>query len=252
MNKNGSTTTNTSTVSYHTAGNFGQPSASGSLAYYGRTQGTDSSTTLIESFTGEGYRLQVNNNILSFSADSWSTTFGLYNLGATDLQVKPGYLVKPGGAYGYWLANPSSASDYKYYVRKISSGASSNKVSMTLNVGQTLTNWTSSTSNSVSVALLFESAKSGIYTPPRFFDPSNLLSNVISSSISANTDGTNPFGSEIALYGNTGGSLSSTTYTIPLRPADGFTVNATYDEVYVIIRYKGDPTPITSITTTFS
>ena len=41
-------------------------------------------------------------------------------------------------------------------------------------------------------------------------------------------------------------------YTIPLRAADGFTVNATYDEVYVIIRYKGDPTPITSITTTFS
>jgi hypothetical protein len=252
-NKNSSASTyNTQTISYHTAGSFGQPAASGSLAYYGRTQGTDSSTTLIESFTGESYRLQVNNNILTFSGDSWSTAFGLYNLGATDLQVKPSYLVKPGGTYGYWLANPSSASDYKYYIRKISSGASSNKVSMTLNLGQTLTNWTSTTSNSVSVALLFESAKSGVYTPPRFFDPSNLLSNVISSSISANTDGTNPFGSAIALYGNTGGSLSSTTYTIPLRPADGFTVNATYDEVYVIVRYKGDPTPITSITTTFS
>jgi hypothetical protein len=252
-NKNSSASTyNTQTISYHTAGTFGQPAASGSLAYYGRTQGTDSSTTLIESFTGESYRLQVNNNILTFSGDSWSTAFGLYNLGATDLQVKPSYLVKPGGTYGYWLANPSSASDYKYYIRKISSGASSNKVSMTLNLGQTLTNWTSTTSNSVSVALLFESAKSGVYTPPRFFDPSNLLSNVISSSISANTDGTNPFGSAIALYGNTGGSLSSTTYTIPLRPADGFTVNATYDEVYVIVRYKGDPTPITSITTTFS
>ena len=194
----------------------------------------------------------VNDNILSFIGTSWTTSFGLYNLGATDLQVKPGYLVKPGGTYGYWLANPSSASDYKYYIRKISSGASSNKVSMTLNVGQALVNWTSTTSNSVAVALLFESAKSGIYTPPRFFDPSDTLSNVINSSISANTDGTNPFGSAIALYGNTGGSLSSTTYTIPLRAADGFTVNATYDEVYVIVRYKGDPTPITTITTTFS
>jgi len=252
LNKAGSTTTNTSTVSYHTAGNFGQPSASGSLAYYGRVQGTDTSTTLIESFTGENNRLQVNNNILTFIGDTWSTAFGLYNLGATDLQVKPGFLVKPGGTYGYWLTNPSSASDYKYYIRKVSSGAASNKVSMTLNLGQALVNWTSTTSNSVSVALLFESAKSGIYTPPRFFDPSDTLSNVINSSISANTDGTNPFGSAIALYGNTGGSLSSTTYTIPLRPADGFTVNATYDEVYVIIRYKGDPTPISSITTTFS
>jgi hypothetical protein len=252
-NKNTSASTyNTQTISYHTAGSFGQPAASGSLAYYGRTQGTDSSTTLIESFTGENYRLQVNNNILTFSGDTWSTAFGLYNLGTTDLQVKPGFLVKPGGAYGYWLANPSSASDYKYYIRKISSGASSNKVSMTLNVGQTLVNWTSSTSNSVAVALLFESAKSGIYTPPRLFDPSDTLSNEITSSISANTDGTNPFGSAIALYGNIGGSLATTTYTIPLRPANGFTVNATYDEVYVIVRYKGDPTPITTITTTFS
>ena len=251
-NKNSSASTyNTQTISYHTAGSFGQPAASGSLAYYGRTQGTDSSSTLVESFTGENYRLQVNNNILTFSGDTWSIAFGLYNLGATDLQVKPGFLVKPGGAYGYWLANPSSASDYKYYIRKISSGAVSNKVSMTLNVGQALVNWTSS-SNGVSIALLFESAKSGIYTPPRFFDPSDLLSNVISSSITANTDGTNPFGSAIALYGNTGGSLATTTYTIPLRPADGFTVNATYDEVYVIVRYKGDPTPITTITTTFS
>jgi hypothetical protein len=252
LNKAGTTTTNTSTVSYHTAGNFGQPSASGSLAYYGRPQTGDTATALVESFTGESYRLQLNNNILTFSGDTWSTAFGLYNLGATDLQVKPGYLVKPGGTYGYWLTNPSSASDYKYYIRKISSGASSNKVSMTLNVGQTLVNWTSSTSNSIAVALLFESAKSGIYTPPRFFDPSDTLSNVINSSISANTDGTNPFGSAIALYGNTGGSLATTTYTIPLRPADGFTVNATYDEVYVIVRYKGDPTPITTITTTFS
>ena len=252
LNKNGSTTTNTSTVSYHTAGNFGQPSASGSLAYYGRPQTGDTAPALVESFTGENNRLQVNNNILTFIGDTWSTSFGLYNLGATDLQVKPGFLVKPGGTYGYWLTNPSSASDYKYYIRKISSGAASNKVSMTLNLGQALVNWTSTTSNSVAVALLFESAKSGIYTPPRFFDPSDTLSNVINSSISANTDGTNPFGSAIALYGNTGGSLSSTTYTIPLRPADGFTVNATYDEVYVIIRYKGDPTPITSITTTFS
>jgi len=29
-------------------------------------------------------------------------------------------------------------------------------------------------------------------------------------------------------------------------------LNATYDEVYVIVRYKGDPTPVSAITTTFS
>jgi hypothetical protein len=30
------------------------------------------------------------------------------------------------------------------------------------------------------------------------------------------------------------------------------TLNATYTNIYVIVRYKGDPTPVTSITTTFS
>jgi hypothetical protein len=54
------------------------------------------------------------------------------------------------------------------------------------------------------------------------------------------------------LYGNTGGSLSSTTYTIPIRNADGMFINSTYDEVYLIVRYKGDPTPVTGITVTFS
>jgi len=72
------------------------------------------------------------------------------------------------------------------------------------------------------------------------------------STLTANTDGTNPFGSNVDLYGNTGGSLSSTTYTIPLRNADGMTLNATYTNIYVIVKYKGDPTPVTSITTVFS
>jgi hypothetical protein len=248
-NKNTSASTyNTQTISYHTAGSFGQPAASGSLAYYGRTQGTDSSTTLIESFTGENYRLQVNNNILTFNGDTWSTAFGLYNLGATDLQVKPGFLVKPGGAYGYWLANPSSASDYKFYIRKFSTTGT--KSTMTLNLGQTLQAWDSS-SNGVSVIILFESSKSGVYTPPRFYDPTKTTSNFVSN-ISANTDGQNPFGSTIALYGNATGTLSSTTYTVPIRNADGMFINATYDEIYVLVRYKGDPTPITGITVTFS
>ena len=249
LNKNGSTTTNTSTVSYHTAGNFGQPSVSGSLAYYGRTQGADTATALVESFTGENNRLVLNDNILSFTGTAWTTSFGLYNLGSTDLQVKPGFLVKPGGTYGYWLTNPSSASDYKYYIRKFST--SGTKSTMTLNLGQTIVGWDATTNNSIGAVILFESSKSGVYTPPRFYDPSKTTSNFVSN-ISANTDGQNPFGSTIALYGNTGGSLSSTTYTLPIRNADGMFINASYDEIYVLVRYKGDPTPITGITVAFS
>ena len=253
LNKGGSTTTNTSTVSYHTAGNFGQPSASGSLAYYGRPQTGDTATALVESFTGEGYRLVVDDNILSFSGTSWTTSFSLYNLGTIDLQVKPGYLVKPGGTYGYWLTNPSNASDYKYYIRKFSTTGT--KSSMTINLGQVLVGWDATTNNSVSVGILFESSKS---TSPyvtssraRIYDPSKTLANFVST-ISGNTDGQNPFGSSIDLYGNLGGSLSSTTYTIPIRNADGMYINATYDEIYVIVKYKGDPTPITGITVAFS
>jgi hypothetical protein len=253
LNKAGTTTTNTSTVSYHTAGAFGQPSASGSLAYYGRPQTGDTATnggaSNSEPFLGENNRIQLSDNILSFTGTAWDTTFGLYNLGAKDLQVKPGFLVKPGGTYGYWLTNPSAVSDYKYYIRKVTTNAGV-KGGMTLNMGTTLVNWDSTTSNSVSCLILFESTKSGLYTPPRFFDPSNALTNL--GTISANTDGTNPFGSSIYVNRCNTSTVSSNTYTIPLISGDGMLLDATYTNIYVIVRYKGDPTPITSITTTFS
>ena len=249
-NKNGSTTTFTSTLNYHTAGTFGQPASSGSLAYYTRTQGTDSGTTTNEPFTGESNRIVLNDNILSFTGTAWTTSYGLYTLGATDLQVKPGYLVKPGGTYGYWIANPSATSDYKYYIRKFTTD-STTKTSMTLNAGVTLADWQTSGSNVAAALILFESSNNTIYTPARFYDPTKTTSNFVGN-ITANTDGQNPFGSQIALYGNSGGSLASTTYTIPIRNADGMILDSTYNDIYVIIRYKGDPTPITAITVAFS
>ena len=246
---NGTAVSKVNTFDYHTAGAFGQPVSSGSLAYFTRTQGSDTSTTLIESFTGESYRIALADNVLAFNGTAWTTTFGLYNLGTKDLQVKPGYLVKPGGTYGYWLGNPSATSDYKYYIRKFTT--SGTKTSMTLNLGKTLVNWGATTDNSVAVGILFESSKNTIYTPARIYDPSNLNDNFTATK-TANTDGQNPFGANFDLYGNTGGSLSSFTYTLPLRNGDGMTLNATYTNIYVIVRYKGDPSPVTSITTTFS
>ena len=250
-NKNSSASTyDTETIPYHIAGTFGQPVASGSLAYYTRTQGADASTITAESFTGENYRIVLADNVLAFNGAAWTTTFGLYNLGATDLQVKPGYLVKPGGTYAYWLTNPSAASDYKYYIRKFTTD-STTKTSMTLNLGQVLTAWDTVASNSVSAVILFESSNNTIYTPARVYDPTKTISNFVSN-ITANTDGQNPFGSQIALYGNTGGSVASTTYTIPVRNADGMSLNSTYNDIYVIVKYKGDPTPVSNITVAFS
>jgi hypothetical protein len=122
---------------------------------------------------------------------------------------------------------------------------------MTLNLGQALTAWNTVNNNSVSAVVLFESSKNTIYTPARIYDPSNLTDNFTATK-TANSDGQNPFGANFDLYGNTGGSLSTTTYTLPLRNGDGMTLNATYTNIYVIVRYKGDPAPVTSITTTFS
>ena len=248
---NGTAVTKTNTFDYHTAGAFGQPAGSGSLAYFTRTQGADTSTALIESFTGENYRIQLADNILAFNGTATTTTFGLYTLSGNDLQVKPGYLVKPGGTYGYWLGDPDTSKTYKYYVRKFTT--SGTKTSMTLNLGKTLVNWGATTNDSVAAAILFEASGTGVYGAgnARLYDPSDLLTNFVASK-TANSDGQNPFGSNFQLYGNTGGSLATTTYTIPLRSADGMLLNATYTNIYVIVRYKGDPAPVTSITTTFS
>jgi len=256
LNKNGTATTSVQTVNYHTAGTFGQPASSGSMAYWGRNQGTDtspsgSSTSVAESFLGENHRIQLTDSILSFTGTAWNTGSVFYNLGARDLQVKPGYLVTPGGSYGYWITNPSSASVYKYYVRRFQVSPAATKTSMTLNLGQALVDWQTATTDTVSVLILFESSNSSIYTPARLYDPTKTTSNFVTN-ITANTDGQNPFGSQIALYGNSGGSVATTTYTVPIRNADGMFLNATYDEIYVLVRYNGNPVPVSTMTVTFS
>ena len=82
---------------------------------------------------------------------------------------------------------------------------------------------------------------------------SGTTSNSISSSIGHQTDfHLNPFSDAIDLFGNTGGSLSSGTYTVPMRNADGMYLDSSDNELYVIVRYAGNPTPIDDITLTFS
>jgi hypothetical protein len=253
-NYNGAATTYNNTVNYFTSGTFGQPISSGSLGYYTRTQGTDTATdsgsSNLEPFTGENYRMQVSSSVLTFSAPSWPTTYGVYNLAGIDLQIKPGFLVKPGGANAYWLGDPDTTQTSKYYIRRFTTNGAT-KTSMTINVGQTLTAWTAATTPSISAVVLFQSSKNPTFTNARLYDPTATTSNFIATQ-TANTLGYNPFSSAFDLYGNTGGSLATTTYTVPLRNADGMTLDATNTAIYVIIRYNGDPTPITSMTVTFA
>jgi len=249
-------TLDTQTISYHTAGTFGQPSASGSLGIYGRAQGYDGGTLqgTTETFSGEDFRIVLNNNITSYSGTAWTTSYDLTHLGNYDLQVKPGFLVDPGGDYRYWYVSNHGSGTYKYYVRRFQK-TSGNKTQMTINLNnKTLVNW-NSTSDGIACALIFKSGTSAggntSITTCRLYDPSDTTSNLIESGIS-NDNHKNPFSSNIDLYGNTGGSVSSNTYTVPLRNSDGMYLDATDDELYVVVRYKGDPAPIQSITLGYS
>ena len=249
-------TLDTQTIPYHSASMFGQPLASGSLGIYGRAQGYDggSLTGTTEQFSGEDFRIQLNNNVVAFNGDAFTTTFQVGGLlGNNDLQVKPGFLVDPGGSYRYWYPADYGTGDYKYYIRRFQDGSS--RTSMTVNASsKTLVNW-NSTSDGIAVGLILKSGTSAgsntSISTCRIFDPSATTSNLIESGIS-NDNHKNPFSSNIDLYGNTGGSVSSGTYTVPIRNADGMYLDSSDNELYVILRYKGDPSPVSTITLAFS
>ena len=248
----GGSDSDTESRSVHTSGTFGQPASSGSLHYYGRSQTYDGSSNTSENFSGEGRRLKLTDNLLSFGGDTWDNTYNEYGiLGNKDLQIKPNKLVKPGGNNGYWLPNPDNGSNFKYYVRKFSTSGTKSSMSITFN-GNSLTTWDNiENNNRVSAMIMFESSSTNIYSNSRFYDPTKTLSNFIQT-INANADGENPFGSNIDRYGNTGGSGSGGSWTLPIRNSDGMFLNATYNEVLVLVRYQGDPTPLTGISVSFS
>jgi hypothetical protein len=251
-------TLQTITFFYHSGSTFDQPATSGSMAVYQRTQGYDGGalTGTSEAFTGEDFRIQLNNNVTSFAGDAFTTTYNVSRssplLGNYDLQVKPGYLVDPGGTYRYWYVSGHGTGTYKYYIRRFQDGSA--RTSMTIDAGKTLVGW-DSTSSGVAVGLILKSGTSAgsntSITNCRIYDPSATVSNLIESGITTDNH-KNPFSSNIDLYGNTGGSKSSTEYTVPIRNADGMYLDSSDNELYVVVRYKGDQTPVTSISLAFS
>jgi hypothetical protein len=260
--KNSSVTDTTPAESFYDATLFGQSSNSGSLAIYSRAQGYDptSVNSTTEGFDGEDFRIVLADNVTAFNGAYFTTDSFQTNdegdavLGDYDLQVKPGYLVDPGGDYGYWFKENFGSGTYKYYIRRFQK-SSGNKTSMTVNLNnKTLVNW-NSTSDGIACAIIFKSGTSAggntSISTARLFDPSDTTSNLIESGITTDNH-KNPFSSNIDLYGNTGGSVSSNTYTIPMRNSDGMFLDSTDEELYVVVRYKGDPSPIQSITLGYS
>ena len=257
----GSSQTSTSaTQTFYNAAKFNQHANSGSMAKYSRAQGYDagSLTGTSEAFSGEDFRIVLNNNVTAFNGSYFTTDSFQTNdegdsvLGNLDLQVKPGYLVDPGGNYGYWFVSGFGSGTYKYYIRRFQT--SGVKGSLTVGCGKSLQAWTS-TSNGISLAVIFKSGTSAgsntSITTCRLYDPTQTVSNLIESGIS-NDNHKNPFSSNVDLYGNTGGSSSGTNFTMPLRNADGMFLDNSDNGFYVVIRYKGDPAPVTSISTSTS
>jgi hypothetical protein len=193
----------------------------------------------------------LNDNLLNSSGSYFNSAS---YLPTSSLQVKPGFLVNQGGANGYWY--PSSyGTTYKYYARYFKTTAVVNTLRITLTGNTTLVKWDETTANSIAIGLIFESGNSNTYARCRIYDIANLSSNIVSSSISTSnlsTDGKNPFSANIDLYGNNGSGASNSggVINIPLRNVDGMTLDSTVaskDELYVIVRYNGSPTPLTSL-----
>ena len=242
-------------LTYFTPGTFGQLAASGTMALYNRPQGYDPGllTSTSEIFQGETYRLQITDSLLSGSYASGSkfvtNSFVVNNLGSKDLQVKPSYLVYPGGTYKYWLPDPSPAQVYKYYARAFKQVAAAS--SLTLTVGQALIPWTSS-ANGIAVGFIFSSSGIPALATPRLYDPVDTSANFIETTVNDNFK--NPFNTSISIYGNINAtSPVSNIYTLPLRSADEMRLNGTsYLDFVLLIRYKGDPVPVSSSILTFS
>ena len=271
VNKNSTQSTlTTQTINYFISGTFGQPVGSGSMAYYGRAQGYDGGTLTgtTELFSGETYRIEITDPLLSGSYANGTkfitASYDAYNLGALDLQVKPGFLVKPSGSTsnGYWLANPSEAQTYKYYARAFQTNGAAFST-MTINLGQVLTSWTGSANNAVSALIMFSSSVAGTAIPSGggstlsravLFDPSALSTLSIATN-QANDNFLNPFTTAIDIKGNNqgGSGLSGTTYTIPLTDTLNQILTSAYKDLIIMVRYNGQPsTPVSTITVSFS
>jgi hypothetical protein len=258
VNKAASTTTSSSISNYHTAGTFSQPAASGALAYNTRTQGTDSGTytiasagSLVANFTGENNRLQINDSLLSgsYTTGTKFTTgsYSVYTLGSTDLQIKPGYLVKPGGTYGYWLADPDPSQTYKYVAFGFTRTLATNQpsIAMSLAGNTTLVNWANSSANNSVAILIIPQSVLGTVTQASGIDPVATSTTLLSIGNAAN-----PFGRSLNVLANTNAAKTNPfTIDFPTSP-NAFPLNTTYRNFVVLVRYIGDPTPLTSITLT--
>jgi len=233
------------TIDIHTAGAFGQPAASGSMGYFG---GGTTSTTLIEYFTTESYRRVISAPTTLTTA--WDSTDRIPAGDGEGLQVKPGYLVNPESANGYWyITSGYSASHYKWYLREFTTGASSNQSTLTINLNPNSSNnfidLNNTSNNKIAFGVIFESqlpANSGD-TRTIIFDPvkgNSSYGGTLDNQGASNQ--LNPFNANVDVQADFSSlSNSGGTLTLGLNNAAGQTINGTHDKIWLLVRYTGTP-----------
>ena len=285
-NRSGANTSETYTQPYHEAGTLEQPVDSGSLAYFGFAQTSDggaegniSSTNseITEAFTSETYRASLTDAALSASYSTMGKidtgSFATYNLGAKDLQVKPGFLIYPGDAtYGYWLEDPDDGETFKYYLRSYtktfngSAGSLKFRLRNTANSANvTLNAWSNTSDDGIAALVLVQNRGLGgtsfIANPGSGTSEFNGKASWVDMSdangaftaktnFTAGTSGTNPFGVDITVsgMGAQGSSVSSGLSTMVCLANQFTTIPNSDPGIMVLVRYKGTPiAPISRI-----
>jgi len=253
---NDTTTSDSITKDYHTAGTFGQPAASGAMSMFMSNDGDDTapgtqvSTTSTEYFGGEGYRRPIEATTDLASSNAWDSGSRLTLGNGGGLQVKPGYLVNPeASAHGYWYPTAGySNTDYKWYLREFDTGetGTATNLVLTFNSIADFVPLDTTTSDKIGIGVLLE------YQLNNLGGGNPYIYDVVEGTDGANSDVSlgqsnsnqyNPFSDTVDVLSGWGAASDNGTTTITLGLAAGQkqVINNTYSKVYLLVRYTGDP-----------
>jgi hypothetical protein len=116
---------------------------------------------------------------------------------------------------------------------------------MSLAGNTTLVDWANSSANNSVAILIIPQSVLGTTTQASGIDPVATSTTLLSIGNAAN-----PFGRSLNVLANTNVAKTNPfTIDFPTSP-NAFPLNTTYRNFVVLIRYIGDPTPLTSITLT--
>lgn len=258
FNAGAGTSLNTSTFLYHEPGTYGQLAASGSLGIYG---GGTSNSVSAETFTSESFRRVISNS--TTLTTQWNETAALTLGDGGDLQVKPstttGFLVNPESSKGYWYPQTGyNANHYKWFMREITTNATANRGSITLdfdpNTSADFVAFDNTTTGKIALGLIFEAQVAGKGAGNVIVYDVIKGNGSYGGSLNNQAPSTqlNPFSDNIDVQAGFS-SISNVTGTITLGLDNNVKqiINGTNTKVWLLVRYRGVPAnSLTNLTVT--